>query len=160
MAINYKLRDEIKYLILCLYDPSEPAEETQYTFSSVWDYILDCGWQLEHGEKVKRFPYHITPALADAERAKEEFKAMISMIRKDRVSSDENLRKPSALSSDCSVLSSDCSVNRTADFTDDAADPTADHAFIRRSIPRGDICTAAESVVTSSSIRKKQKGFR
>ena len=147
MAINYKLRDEIKYIIVCLYDPSEPAEETQYTFSSVWDYILDCGWQLEHGEKVKRFPYHITPALADAERAKEEFKSMISMIRKDRVSSDENLMKPSALSSDCSV-------NRTADFTDDAADPTADHAFIRRTIPRGDICTAAESKVTVTELGK------
>ena len=137
MAINYKLRDEIKYLIVCLYNPSGSAEETQYTTSSLWDYILDCGWQLEQGEKVKRFPYHITPSLADAEREKEKFKSMISLLRKDRISSDENLSKPS----------------------DHPSDRTADHAFIRRSVPRGDIRTAANPVVTLPSNRKKQKGL-
>ena len=83
-VVNYKLRDDIKYLIVCLYNPSGSAEETQYTFASLWDYILDCNWQLSQGEKIKRFPYHISPCLADAEREQREFKLSMSTLRKER----------------------------------------------------------------------------
>ena len=83
-AINYKLRDDIKNLIVCLYNPSESSEETQYTLCSLWDYILDCGWQIEQGEKVKRFPFHVSPCLADAERAQKDCKTKISALRKEK----------------------------------------------------------------------------
>ena len=129
-VVNYKLRDDIKYLIVCLYNPSGSSEETQYTFSSLWDYILDCGWQLEQGEKVKRFPYHISPCLADAEKAQRDFKLTVSTLRKER------------------------SADSTADST-----ATADHAFIRRNIPQGDIQTAVKSQVSSPSNRQKEKRF-
>lgn len=140
-VVNYKLRDDIKYLVVCLYNPSGSSEETQYTFSSLWDYILDCGWQLEQGEKIKRFPYHISPCLADAEKAQRDFKLTVSTLRKERSADNTD------------------NTDNTAVSAADRAIRTADHAFIRRSIPQGDIQTAVRSQVISPSNRQKEKRF-
>ena len=82
--IHYALRNDLRSLIVCLYCPSGSSEETQYTFSSLWDYTLDCGYQLEHGERVKRFPYHIATCQADAKQAQEDFKRSMAALRKER----------------------------------------------------------------------------
>ena len=85
MAVNYKLRDDIKGIIVCLYNPSGQSEETQYTFSELWDYVSDCYWQLAQGERIKRYPFHVAPCKADAEISVKDFKSVIASLRKEKV---------------------------------------------------------------------------
>lgn len=84
MAVSYKLREDLRSLIVCLYCPSGSSEESQYTFSSLWNYINDCDYQIKSGEKVKRVPYHVAPCQADAIRAQEDLKRTLAALRKER----------------------------------------------------------------------------
>ena len=84
LSVSYRLKEELRNLIVCLYNPSASDIETQYTFSTWWNYIQDCGCQLERGEKIKRFPYHLSPCLADAKQEQERFRSAMSELRKER----------------------------------------------------------------------------
>ena len=65
--VDYRLRDELMNLIVCLYNPQEDI--FRFTTDTLQNYILDCGWQVEHRENPKRIPFYITPSKADAEQA-------------------------------------------------------------------------------------------
>ena len=141
MAVNYTLKDTIKCLIVCLYNPSGSSEETQYTFSSLWDYISDCGWQLEQGERVRRFPYHIASCLADAQQEQARFKSMISSLRKEKATNNTD-----------SVSSSDNNAGHRVRRT-------ADHDFLGGKVyPRG-VSTATTTKVTPPKLSGTSKRF-
>ena len=65
--VDYRIRDELMNLIVCLYNPQEDI--FRFTTDTLQNYILDCGWQVEHRENPKRIPFYITPSKADAEQA-------------------------------------------------------------------------------------------
>jgi hypothetical protein len=83
VPINYRLRQDVQALIICLYNASGSSFETQYTFSSLSNYIQDCACQLERGEKVKRLPYHLATCYADALQAREDFRRIMTAARKE-----------------------------------------------------------------------------
>lgn len=122
MPINYRLREDVQALILCLYNPSGASFETQYTFSSLSDYIQDCACQLERGEKIKRFPFHLAPCRADALQAQENFRRIISSMRKERTTESGIV--------DDDPTSTDTTGKRF--ILPVRASNRADHAFVRR----------------------------
>ena len=75
-VVDYKVRDDLRNLTVCLYDAS--ADVWRYTTDNFQNYILDCAYQVEHGLPVKRIPFHITPSKADAQRAIDEMRSRIS----------------------------------------------------------------------------------
>ena len=81
-VVNYRLKDELRNLIVCLYNPHE-IPENQFTTDNLSNFITDCWWQLEQGEKVKRIPFHLTPSLVDAKRVSEDMKRCLHESRKD-----------------------------------------------------------------------------
>ena len=80
--IDYKLKREINNLILCLYNP---ASEDPFSTDSLSNYIDDCAWQLRNGQRVKRIPFYITPALSDAKRAIADMNRSIQAARKEKL---------------------------------------------------------------------------
>ena len=80
--IEYHIRRELNNLIVCLYDPSTPEP---FTLESLGNYVDDCSWQLESGEKPRRIPFHITPSRADALRHIESMNRTVQAIKKERL---------------------------------------------------------------------------
>lgn len=81
-VVNYRLKDELRNLIVCLYNPHE-IPENQFTTDNLSNFITDCWWQLEQGEKVKRIPFHLTPSLVDAKRVSEDMRRCLRESRID-----------------------------------------------------------------------------
>lgn len=89
-VVNYHLRDDLMGLTVCLYNAH--AEE-KYTTDTLQNYILDCAWQLEQGQPVKRVPFYITVSPVDAERAIQDLKQSIQMMRKASNQEESELSK-------------------------------------------------------------------
>lgn len=79
--IDYKLKQDIRTLILCLHDPSS---ENPFSTESLGNYIDDCYWQLTNGHRIRRIPFHLAPALSDANRAIMEMNRIIQENRKGK----------------------------------------------------------------------------
>lgn len=80
--VNYHLRDDLRGLIICLYEPAALCEDVRFSRSELWNYITDCGCQLEQGEPVKRFPYYLATCPADADHAEDHFRQQLAELRK------------------------------------------------------------------------------
>ena len=81
-VVNYRLRNDLRNLFVCLYNPMEAPEE-QYTIENLYNFTTDCRSQLERGEPVKRIPFHITAVRSDAQRAIEMMNHSIRELRKE-----------------------------------------------------------------------------
>lgn len=88
-VVNYRLRDELQTLIVCLYNPHD-APETTFTTETISNYIRDCEWELMTGETVKRIPFHITASPADAERACDTMRQSLQDLRKRKSDTECN----------------------------------------------------------------------
>lgn len=82
--VNYSLRDDLKNLTVCLYNPDEGIDEWQFTTESLQNYINACDFQIRLGEPVKRFPFHVTASLADAQRCIENMKSTLQQLRREQ----------------------------------------------------------------------------
>ena len=76
--VNYRLRDEIRELTVCLY---EPGKEEPFTFDKLWNFIQDCAYQIVNGLPVRRMPFHLATCPADAEQAVADMRKALSDLR-------------------------------------------------------------------------------
>ena len=83
--VDYRLRDELMNLRVCLFDY---ASGQPFTTDALQNYILDTAYQLRTGEPVRRVPFHITPSEPDAMRAIDTMKKELHNLRKESASSD------------------------------------------------------------------------
>ena len=81
--VNYHLRNDLRNLRVCLYNPNGESIDKKFTTDSLSNYISDCYWQIFNGETVQRFPYHISPVVVDAKRAEDEMKSRLLELRKE-----------------------------------------------------------------------------
>jgi hypothetical protein len=78
--IEYKLKEELRSLIVCLYDS---RSETPFTTDTLSNYIDACAWQLENGETPRRIVFHVTVSNVDATRAIDDMNRAIKALRKE-----------------------------------------------------------------------------
>lgn len=83
--VEYHLRQNVSTLIACLYSPRDKAFSTE----TLGNFVDDCAWQLENGERPKRILFHIAPALADAEEQINRLNRILQDTRRDK-SPDES----------------------------------------------------------------------
>lgn len=79
MCVEYKLRDEIKAIQVCLYSP---GSEDPFIIEDLNGYVSSCRWKMENGEPITRFPFYLAPAQSDAQHAIDEFRQLIAEQRK------------------------------------------------------------------------------
>ena len=87
--VEYHLRQSVSSLIACLYCPRDQAFSTE----TLGNYVNDCAWQLENGEKPRRILFHIAPALSDAEEEINRLNRVLQANRKEKVTEDSELSK-------------------------------------------------------------------
>lgn len=93
--VDYHLKQELLSLRVCLYCPDEQNIDEQFKIESLANFIDDCAWQISNGQNIKRFPFHLAPALPDAEKAETDMKRnILEMRRKDKQHSNENSEQP------------------------------------------------------------------
>lgn len=91
--VNYQLRDKLMILTVCLYNPLETPGE-QFSTDTLHNYLLDCEWQIKHGEQVKRFPFYVSPIKIDAERAIDDLRRELQSQRKEQQTGQTIEEKP------------------------------------------------------------------
>lgn len=79
LPVTYKLRDDVSTITVCLYDPSIGA----FTTEKLWNYILDCAYQLVNGEPVMRIPFHLAVCPTDAKRETESMQQELRRQQKE-----------------------------------------------------------------------------
>lgn len=77
--VNYQLRSNLMTLTACLY---QPDAEWQFTKDTLWNFLLDCDWQLRNGEPVRRVPFFVTASPVEADRAIDDMKKALKALRK------------------------------------------------------------------------------
>ena len=81
--VDYRLKQDIKNLIVCLYDPKEVIH---FTTDTLANYIDDCYWQLVAGQKPRRIIFHVTPAMSEAIRITESVNMAMKVSKRDKQS--------------------------------------------------------------------------
>ncbi len=77
--VNYQLRSNLMNLTVCLYQPDTGE---QFTKDTLWNFILDCDWQLKNGKPVRRVPFFVTASPAEADRAINDMRKALKALRK------------------------------------------------------------------------------
>ena len=79
--VEYHLRQSVSSLVACLYSPNA---KNPFSTETLGNYVNDCAWQLEQGERPKRILFHIAPALADAEKEIDRLNKILQDNRRDK----------------------------------------------------------------------------
>lgn len=80
VMVDYRLRDELRLLTVCVYCPNN-LPENQHQTMTLFDYLANSDYQIGTGELPQRYAYHVTASPADAERAILDMRRRLTAVR-------------------------------------------------------------------------------